>query len=406
MEQITTAVASCILWLYGAAGAGKSSIAQSIAELCSEKGLLIGSFFFFRAAPLRNNPKRLSASLAYQLAQAMPFTLPHIAACITTNPAIFESSLQEQITKLFVQPLCKGYAEYPGLSNQPKLIILDGLDECDKPSVQQHILVALAKVFQGTTLPIVVLVASRPETHISATFESSDELSHIQTAHIGLNNDYDSDKDIRIFLNSKFTSMKRSHPFRQYIPDQWPNVKDIDYIVQKASGQFIFPATIVRYVEFGECKPHEQLRIVVDGSKRFASELGDSPFKEIDALYLHIFSGVRNIVLVLAIIFIRLDLHKLATTSATHPRTIETHLRLLPGDVHTQLSALASLLKFEGADQPIRLFHASLEDFLIDKRRSRGFYIKQPKVRAHLAKMYICRVLEPGSYSFNPPNKL
>ena len=38
------------LWLYGPAGAGKSSIAQSISELCDEAGILDASFFFSRSA--------------------------------------------------------------------------------------------------------------------------------------------------------------------------------------------------------------------------------------------------------------------------------------------------------------------------------------------------------------------
>ena len=33
------------LWLYGPAGAGKSAIAQTIAELLEEAGLLAGAFF-------------------------------------------------------------------------------------------------------------------------------------------------------------------------------------------------------------------------------------------------------------------------------------------------------------------------------------------------------------------------
>ncbi|KAF9533231.1 hypothetical protein CPB83DRAFT_741588, partial [Crepidotus variabilis] len=46
LEQVKIAVASCMIWLYGAAGAGKSSIAQTVAEKCSQEGLLIGSFVF------------------------------------------------------------------------------------------------------------------------------------------------------------------------------------------------------------------------------------------------------------------------------------------------------------------------------------------------------------------------
>ena len=40
-----------IMWLYGPAGAGKSAIAQTIAELCHARHLLLASFFFSRTDP-------------------------------------------------------------------------------------------------------------------------------------------------------------------------------------------------------------------------------------------------------------------------------------------------------------------------------------------------------------------
>jgi len=52
-----------VLWLYGAAGAGKSVIAQTIAEVCHELKLLLVSFFFSRTAPLRCTSKHLFATI-------------------------------------------------------------------------------------------------------------------------------------------------------------------------------------------------------------------------------------------------------------------------------------------------------------------------------------------------------
>ncbi|KAF9521374.1 hypothetical protein CPB83DRAFT_743152, partial [Crepidotus variabilis] len=37
---------AAIYWLFGSAGAGKSAICQTIAEIFNEKGLLLGNFFF------------------------------------------------------------------------------------------------------------------------------------------------------------------------------------------------------------------------------------------------------------------------------------------------------------------------------------------------------------------------
>ncbi len=63
---------SLIMWLNGAAGAGKSAIAQTIAELCYEAGILLASFFFSRSDPHRNNTTLLVPTLAYQISTLIP----------------------------------------------------------------------------------------------------------------------------------------------------------------------------------------------------------------------------------------------------------------------------------------------------------------------------------------------
>src|SRR3954468_4611965 len=62
------------LWLNGAAGAGKSAIAQSTVERCVERGLHVASFFFSKSDPTRNRPEPLVATLAYQLYCSFPET--------------------------------------------------------------------------------------------------------------------------------------------------------------------------------------------------------------------------------------------------------------------------------------------------------------------------------------------
>jgi hypothetical protein len=61
-----------VMWLYGPAGAGKSAIAQTIAEHCHASHLLLASFFFSRTDPKRNNEKSLIASIAYQITLNVP----------------------------------------------------------------------------------------------------------------------------------------------------------------------------------------------------------------------------------------------------------------------------------------------------------------------------------------------
>lgn len=64
-----------VMWIYGPAGAGKSAIAQTIAEMCEEEMILLASFFFSRNDPSRSNVDHLIATIAYQTALNLPQSL-------------------------------------------------------------------------------------------------------------------------------------------------------------------------------------------------------------------------------------------------------------------------------------------------------------------------------------------
>jgi Parvovirus non-structural protein NS1 len=63
-----------VYWLYGPAGAGKSAIAQTIAEHCAKEGQLAASFFFSRGKVGCDKGKYLFPTISYQLAISVPGT--------------------------------------------------------------------------------------------------------------------------------------------------------------------------------------------------------------------------------------------------------------------------------------------------------------------------------------------
>ena len=64
---------SFVMWVYGpAARAGKSAIAQTIAEICDKEMILLATFFFSRNDPSRSNIKPLIATIAYQITLNFP----------------------------------------------------------------------------------------------------------------------------------------------------------------------------------------------------------------------------------------------------------------------------------------------------------------------------------------------
>ncbi|KAF9475799.1 hypothetical protein BDN70DRAFT_209755 [Pholiota conissans] len=119
---------SWILWLNGAAGAGKSAIMQSILELLLLRYtfVAVASFFFSRGDSTRNIIAPLIPTLAYQLIQEIPETSEIILSTIAHNPLIFEQSLEFQLQQLIIQPLIN----LPFHMQKLFVVFIDGLDEC------------------------------------------------------------------------------------------------------------------------------------------------------------------------------------------------------------------------------------------------------------------------------------
>ncbi|KAF8987844.1 hypothetical protein BDQ17DRAFT_1258173, partial [Cyathus striatus] len=62
-----------IMWLRGPAGAGKSTIAQTVAEKCDKENKLVSSFFFSRSAG-RDDGHKLVPTIASEMMIAIPST--------------------------------------------------------------------------------------------------------------------------------------------------------------------------------------------------------------------------------------------------------------------------------------------------------------------------------------------
>ncbi|KAF9546122.1 hypothetical protein CPC08DRAFT_590883, partial [Agrocybe pediades] len=235
-----------ILWLKGAAGAGKSAIARSVAERCSYEGLLLGTFFFGGAADsTRNHVGNLVATLSYQISRVLPEFQDTVATFIEDDPLIFGRSISTQFTALIIRPLSIVLANRPAASTAtPRLIIIDSLDECTSINSQLDLLFTLQEVTNTTSL-IRFLVCSRPESHLNSTFSLPRMVPILY--NIFLNEDYPASEDIKVYLENKFKQIKEGHAYKHKLPDPWPTPEMVDTLVDKSSGQFIYAATVIRY---------------------------------------------------------------------------------------------------------------------------------------------------------------
>ena len=115
-----------ICWLKGSAGSGKSTIAQTIAQRCDESKRLAFSFFFSRRNRDRTDVTKNFPTFAYQLARFLPSVNQPMGEVLVNDPAIFHQRLEDQFTKLIVNPVLSTISPV-----SPMIIVIDGLGEYD-----------------------------------------------------------------------------------------------------------------------------------------------------------------------------------------------------------------------------------------------------------------------------------
>jgi len=353
-----------IMWLTGAAGAGKSAIAHKIVELCIQSGALVASFFFNRSDGTRNNVKRLISTLAYQLASSIPAVRAAILREIEEDPLIFKKGLDYQFDALVAKSL-----DSEGISklNGPRVIIIDGLNECIDRDQQVQILNMVRKATEQVQPPIHFLIASRPEHEIKAVFNSQSMKNIL--ARLVLDDTYRPNQDIERFLCDNFNEIKADHPFKDCIPRPWPTDEDVHKVVQKSSGQFIYAATVIRYVKSLRHMPHQRLSTAIG----LTPVKGDLPFAELDCLYRTILSSVENIQEVFMIFALCVTSSREPALDILFASTIDLVFSLGAGELQLLLCDLGSLVSLSYTG--IEFLHASLLDFLFDPARSKEYFI-------------------------------
>lgn len=200
-----------IIWIFDPAGAGKSAIAQSIADFCFQSDNLVASFFFSRYSAGRDNAVQFITTLAYQLSRSIPEMKAAVVKVLEDDP--LSHSLHAQAHGLIIRPLNDAFTIMGNkkiLNFRPRLVIIDGLDECGKPKDQRYLLEVLSTIGKQLSYPLLFSVASRPEQAIRKAFNK--EPLRILTTRLALDDAYEADSDIRIFLQSKFDEIKQNHP--------------------------------------------------------------------------------------------------------------------------------------------------------------------------------------------------
>ncbi|KAM6499227.1 hypothetical protein JOM56_004735 [Amanita muscaria] len=270
-----------IIWLHGPAGAGKSAIAQTIADEYKKRGVA-ATFFFYRSDPRRNDGNRLFPTIAWQLAFSIPPTKDFIVHALDETPHLPTQAVEPQFEQLVAHPFQPTNNVATQMSHGAPVVITDGVDECSDEKLQRRFLGVIGNAVKNDHVPLRFLLVSRPEALIEETLNKFKDCTvSIDLAKLG-----DSNRDIKKYLEDKFSEIASNRG----LDPTWPGQEIIEEIVSKSSGNFIFASVVVRFISDEDYDPEFLLNIV----RNLTPRGNMSPFALLDELFLEILKRQRD----------------------------------------------------------------------------------------------------------------
>ena len=149
-----------LLFLEGDAGSGKSTIATTIAERYRLKKQL-GCFMFFSRG--KSDPDSVIRTMAHKLASLNQTIAENLDDALRNYGEITSATLGSQFKILLHEPI---QSSAKNESNDPVLVVLDGLDECGTPQSRSILLQIFKKEICTLPSKYRFLLTGRPEADI------------------------------------------------------------------------------------------------------------------------------------------------------------------------------------------------------------------------------------------------
>ncbi|KAJ3567663.1 hypothetical protein NP233_g6219 [Leucocoprinus birnbaumii] len=356
-----------MLWISGPFGVGKTAVAQSASEALRALKKLVAAIFFSRSNVNRDDPRRLFASIAYQIATTFPTLWDSISQRIHDDPALTTKSLSTQFEELLAAPLSQFNVFDSGIKDG--IVVIDGLDECRGVAEQCEIIRIIAHSAENKTTPFRWLILSRPEDPIIKTIANLDHSVASSLYSLKLPVSREIDHEIFLYLTAEFSQIRRY----QDLPDTWPSDEMITFLVDRSAGLWIYASTVIRFIDDkNSLGPEDQLRNIMTFTKDIsAKNTKGNPLAEMDGFYTLIMQRVPpKIRTALGRILL---LHSL-NASLFLPRTIAIALSLSLGQFRHCCSFICSVIELQGSSSLtsmfMRFYHTSFLDFLLEPERS------------------------------------
>ncbi|TFK42109.1 hypothetical protein BDQ12DRAFT_762241, partial [Crucibulum laeve] len=364
-----------ILWLNGPAGSGKSAISQTIAEHYAAQNQLAASFFFLRGTGRRSSLWHLIPTLAYQVSMFDPAAKFILIDIMNNEPNLHRGqALYHQLVKLLINPI-----QAIGLKLPEIIIIIDALDECNNKELISEFIKAIVDICNtpNLQLPFRHFLTSRVEEHIQEEFYKSTTQSVIK--YLSLKN-FDATEDIELYLKGRLSLLCKSKSRMMLgVPGPWPSKEHLERLSRNAAGSFIIASTLVNFIETGKGHPDDNLKEALDmtdGLDPVYHQVITTALRENKTLrntHLHILDRV------LAITGLAEEPLSVTAISVLMERRAYQILQMLLG-----LQAIL-LIPEKDNDEPVRLFHTSLRDYLCSEQRSKELCINMQQSHRMLA---------------------
>ncbi|KAF9444096.1 hypothetical protein P691DRAFT_736993 [Macrolepiota fuliginosa MF-IS2] len=375
-----------MMWLHGPAGTGKSAVAQTFAEHCSETGRLGAAFFFSRPND-RNTPETVIPTLAYQLAIHCRSYNSALTNQLTGDPQLLKKAPRVQLRKLIIEPFLFLQAHETTRIKEPFIVILDGLDECEGERAQFEFVSMVNEASQLKDIPLLWLICSRPEAHLHYTFS---RVPYCGREELLL--DKECRDDVDRYLRDELATIREQYSI--IMPSPWPSKDQFDGLSGSASGLFVFASTGLKYIgDPTYANPIDRLKKLLSFLNRIGAIGSNNPLASLDLLYTQILTDVPEETFPTTW---RILAHSFWTTNIRHGDMLSTaqllrnFLHLDQGAFYSALRKLHSVIAVpvpeEASKAPLRLHHASFQDFLSDPNRSGRFVVERGKALFDIAK--------------------
>jgi len=349
-----------VFWLNGLAGTGKSTIAQTFAEISFADGKLGASFFCSRDFEDRSNLQVIFPTLAFQLAyRYLPFR-ERLLRVLRANPGVGRESLCSQMEKIIVGPL-----KYSRIQT---LIIIDALDECKDEEPASAILSILSR-YVDEIPNIKFFITGRPEPRIRSGFRLQSLVPITEVFKLHEVKPEVVDNDIKLFFRTELTRLAKNRSDCDLTED-WPSLSDIDTLCKKAAGFFIYASTVVKFVASETNPPPKRLALIISlpestveegksGVDQLYTKVLEQGYHKIHANNSQHHSRFQAVVGAIVLIFNPLSIKGLSGL-----------LSYDTSDIRNTIRSLHSLLLIpDSIEEPILTFHKSFPDFLTDPDR-------------------------------------